>query len=173
MRLVDFLVLVLEAHAETLKRLAAFFGEEKLLEMLEASDDAEHELPALDLKLIPFAPVGTGLPAGGRSPYVELEGTVREFGLPAVLEFHLWAYPHYRAYIESDLDLASVITDGNRQAGVTMIDEAIREAREWVRRLPIPPAVSQPAEAAAGAPWIRFRASALKKMGLRPIGPVA
>jgi hypothetical protein len=172
-RLVDFLVLLLEGHAETLKRLAAFFGEDRFLEMLESSDADEPELPKLDDKLVPFEAIGNRLPAGARSPYVELEGAVREFGLPAVLEFHLWAYPYYRAFIESDLDLGSFLQEGNPEAGVALADEAIRQAKEWVRKLPIPPAVSLQAEAAAAVPWIRFRTSALRKMGLRPIGPVS
>lgn len=173
MRLVDFLVLMLEAQAETLKRLAAFFGEERLLEILETSEGDEAPLPMLDNKIIPFAPIGNRLPAGARSPYVELEGSVRELQLPEFLEFHLWAYPHYRAFIESDLDLGSTMTEGNPDAGVALVDEAIREAKAWVHKLPIPPVVSPQAEAAAAAPWIRFRAAALKKMGRRPIGPVA
>ena len=172
MRLVDFLILMLEAQAETLKRLAAFFGEERFFEMLESAEEDEVVLPTLDRKLIPFELIGTRLPAGARSPYVELEGTVREFHLPEVLEFHLWAYPHYRAFIESDYDLGSALSDGNQAAGVALVDEAIREAKSWVQKLHIPPAVSLQAEAAAAVPWIRFRTFALRKMGLRPMGAV-
>jgi hypothetical protein len=171
MRLIDFLVLMLEAQADTLKRLAAFFGEERLLEILETSENEERALPTLDTKIIPFALIGTRLPAGARSPYVELEGSVREFGLPEFLEFHLWAYPHYRAFIESDLDLGSTM-EGTTSA-VPMVDEAIREAKSWVQKLPIPPVISLQAEAAAAVPWVRFRSAALKKMGLRPIGSVS
>src|ERR1700746_1899856 len=123
MRLIDFLVLMLEAQAETLKRLAAFFGEERFLEMLENSEEDEPTIPKLDGKLIPFEPIGTRLPAGARSPYVELEGAVPEFHLPEVLQFHLWAYPHYRAFIESDFDLGSALTEGNQQAGIALVDE--------------------------------------------------
>jgi hypothetical protein len=173
MRLVDFLVLILEAHAETLKRLAALFGEERFLELLENADGENDPAPTLDCKLIPFAPIGTRLPAGARSPYVELEGAVHEMHLPAFLEFHLWAYPHYRAFVESDLDLGSTMTEGNPDTGRALVDEAIRQAHEWVRKLHIPPAISAQAEAAAQAPWIRFRTNTLRKMGFRPIGPVA
>ena len=170
MRLIDFLVLLLEAHADTLKRLAAFFGEEELLEMLESSESPEsgdEPGPELDLGQIPFETTGSRLPTGARSPYAELGGAVRELGLPATLEFHLWAYPYYRAFIESDLDLGSTCEGSEALAG--LIEQSITEAQKWVRKLPIPPSVAIAAETAAQLPWIRFRTSALKKLGLRPM----
>lgn len=169
MRLVDFLVLLLEAHSETLKRLAAFFGEERFLEMLESLEEQVN--PALSPAATCFSAINGSL-NGPRSPYQELEGAVREMALPEVLEFHLWAYPYYRAYIESDMDLGSALKGADEGAQIAIVDDAIRYAREWVHQLPIPPAISQQAEAAAGVPWIRFRTSTLKKMGMRPMGPV-
>jgi hypothetical protein len=180
MRLVEFLIYLLEAQAETLKRLAAFFGEDRLLEMLESADE-EKPLPALDRKLIPFESLSNHSSHAGtsRSPYVELEGAVREFGLPAVLEFHLWAYPYYRAFIESDLDLNSMLATEHGFGGLAGVDssahliaEAVAQAADWVKQLPIPPSVSVQAEAAAQLPWVRFRTQVLKRIGRRPMGAV-
>jgi hypothetical protein len=175
MRLVDFLVLLLEAHAETLKRLAALFGEDRFLEMLEntgADLDDEPAIPEIDSKDIPFSPTGSSGSSNMRSPYVALEGAVRDFDLPAVLEFHLWAYPFYRSIIESDLDLSSALTPDSVKNATSLVDRAIQEAKTWVHKLPIPPVMSAQAEAAAQVPWIRFRTTAFRKMGLRPMGAV-
>ncbi len=167
MRLVDFLILLLEAHGETLKRLAAFFGEERFFDMLENSDAGAR--PVLSANTLAFT--SSGIANSSRSPYLELEGAVRESGLPEILEFHLWAYPYYRAFIESGVDLAAPLKDGN--SGTALIEEAVTAAKEWIRLVPIPPVLSAQAETAASVPWIRFRSSAFKKMGLRPMGPVA
>jgi hypothetical protein len=166
MRLVDFLIYLLEAQAETLKRLAAFFGEERFLEMLENSGD-EIKIPTLDKNLIPFESPSNALTSG--STYRELEGAVREFKLPEFLEFHLWAYPYYRAFIESEMDLSSRLASN---ASAHLIDEALAQAKEWIKQLPIPPAISFQAEAAAQLPWIRFRTQVLKKVGIRPMGAI-
>lgn len=106
MRLADFLIALLEAHAETLKRLAALFGEDNLVQLLEmAGDDKAARPPEYEVHAQIFE-----LPSPSRpqtDPYTAIEGAVRELDLPAVLLFHLWTYPHYRAYIESPLDLDS------------------------------------------------------------------
>jgi hypothetical protein len=179
MRLVEFLTYLLEAQAETLKRLAAFFGEDVFLEMLENSGD-EIPIPTLDRKLVPFESLSDHSSLGSRSPYMELEGAVHEFGLPAVFEFHLWAYPYYRAFIESDLDLNSTIATTHGGFGglatvdssTQLIDEAVFQAKEWIKKLHIPPSIAVPAEAAAQLPWIRFRTQVLKRIGKRPMGAV-
>lgn len=180
MRLVDFLILLLEAHSESLKRLAALLGEDTLLELLENSENLNEGKVSDWLqnakdsgRLLPFTPIGAASTSGSRSPYIELEGSVREFQLPAVLEFHLWAYPHYRAFIESDLDLSSLVSEPTNESAAVLVDEAIRQALQWIRRLSLPPALSKQAEAAASLPWIRFRTSVLRKVGLKPVGPVA
>jgi hypothetical protein len=171
MRLVEFLILILEAHGQTLTRLAAILGEDVLLEMLESAgegDEATGKIPSTELELPELDP-----PQGGSGvPYAELEGSVREMKLPAVLEFHLWAYPHYRAFIESSLNLNARIRGSGSDQGIQLVDAAIAEAREWVRKLPLPPQISQQAERAAEIPWLRFRTLALKRIGKRPLGPV-
>jgi hypothetical protein len=178
MRLVEFLIQLLEAQAETLKRLAALLGEENLVLLLEMAGDEEsgkengepatapqHEIP------IPlFGPPQP--PFASRDPYTELEGAVREMDLPATLNFHLWAYPPYRAFIESPLDLNSRLPGPGGEAGAALVEEAMAQAEAWVRRLPISPLVYEQASRAAHVPWIKFRAAVLKRVGRRPLGPV-
>jgi hypothetical protein len=106
------------------------------------------------------------------SPYAEIEGAVREFKLPSPLEFHLWAYPHYRAFIESELDLDSRIPGAGHDVGLALVDEAVMKAEEWIRSLPIADEFRKQAESAAHVPWLRFRTQALKRIGKRPMGPV-
>ena len=180
MRLVDFLVLLLGAQAEALKRLAAFFGEEVLVAMLEDAGESFDDRRLAGLEPAKYASTSAGkiawtppqTPHTNANAYSELEGTVRELALPEVLEFHLWAYPHYRAFIESAIDLDARLPAGGGESGTFLIDEAVAAADAWTKELPIPPAVSAAAFKAAQVPWIRFRTEALKKMGRRPLGAV-
>ncbi len=179
MRLVDFLIALLEAHGQTLMRLAAFFGEEKIIEMIEEVGDSPsspESAPLLSIQQDWQAP--DRVTASG-SAYAELENAVHELKLPAMLEFYVWAYPHYRAFIESPLELTSKIqtrphgpgSSGN-DAGTILVEEALAQAQGWIRRLPISPSIAVQAERAAQVPWIRFRAEVLKRIGKRPLGPV-
>ena len=181
MRLVEFLMLLLEAHGESLLRLAAFFGEDELFEILENYGDRYSELTegvpekkarALIQKLELLPPIRSeaGL------AYQALEGTVQNLNLPPPLEFHLWAYPFYRAFVESELDLDSRIAASGpfhaADTGTILVEEAVAQAEAWIHHMPLPPQVSKPAERAAYVPWLRFRTNALKRIGKRPIGPV-
>ena len=170
LRLGEFLTLILLTHAQTLKRLAAFFGEEEFLQLLEKAGD--NEAP----RTHPFAlqpewfeshstPTGAG--------YAELEGAVLELNLPPVLEFHVWAYPFYRKLIESRFELSDVIRTRDPDAVKILVEEASLQARDWVRQLPIHPELSDQAERIALNPWIRFRAEALKKAGKHPVVSLA
>ncbi|MBY0470668.1 hypothetical protein K2X30_05820 [bacterium] len=173
MRLVDFLILLLSAHGQTLVRLAALLGEEELLEILEAAGEQEEPpLPTLSVlhKLGPLDPPENT--RSERSAYAELESTISELGLSEVLTFHVWAYPHYRAYIESPIDLNSRIHRGNNEAGLQLAEEAIFQAKEWVHNLPLPPEISKKAAKLVEQPWIRFRTEVLTRVGRRPLGPV-
>lgn len=172
MRLVDFLILMLEAHARTLQRLGALLGEDVLVELLEqAGENASEDeaCPALGARW--FSGASSGSPAAA---YAELESTVHEFKLPAMLEFHVWAYPHYRAFIESPLELGSRLATDARgpDATTALVDEAVEQARAWLKKLPIPLDIWRQAETAASVPWVRFRTEALKKAGKRPLGAV-
>lgn len=180
MRLVDFLVLLLRAQAETLKRLGAFFGEETLVTMLEDAGESFDDRRLAGLEPEKFARSSVASVAwiessashSGGNAYAELEGTMHELGLPEVLEFHLWAYPHYRAAIESAIDLNARLPAGGGETGMVLIEEAVAAAEAWTKMLAIPPAVAAAASKAASTPWIRFRTEAMKKMGRRPLGAV-
>ena len=180
MRLVEFLVYLLQAHGQTLGRLAAFFGEERFIEMLEEAGEELGEGQSGAMSPSKFAhasgaevrwldPSHSGTNANA---YTELEGAIRDMNLPSVLEFHLWAYPHYREFIESSLELNARIKGPGYESGAALVDEACQYAEAWVKRLHIPPTIAPQAERAAQIPWLRFRAEVLKRIGKRPLGPV-
>ena len=177
MRLVEYLIYLLEAQAQTLHRLAALLGEDELLEILENSGETfepkarsgVESPPSVFINPKSFDAPGPGATA---SPYQELEGAVHEFKLAAPLEFHLWAYSHYRAFIESAVDLNARIQGAGAEQGTALVEEAVAHAEEWIRHLHLPPAVSLQAERAAHVPWLRFRTTVLRRIGKRPMGPV-
>jgi hypothetical protein len=167
MRLVDFLIQLLGAQAKTLQRLAALFGEEALLEILEnAGEILEEKLPRPQISPQWFEPAPSKEKA---SPYQELEGAVKELNLSAVLEFHLWAYPFYRTLIESSIPLNSRIKNRGSHTGEHLVELALLQSQAWVKLLPLRPSVALRAERATSVPWLRFRAEALKQIGIRPI----
>jgi hypothetical protein len=167
MRLVDFLIHLLRTQSQTLQRLAALFGEEALLEILEnAGEILEEKLQSPSIPPRWFQPPSPGEKS---SAYQELEGSVHELNLSAVLEFHLWAYPFYRTLIESSYDLNSKIRNEGNNAGEELVELAVSQAQTWVKLLPLRPEVSRRAERAAAIPWLRFRSEVLKKIGVRPI----
>lgn len=174
MKFIDFITEILETQAKTLQRLAAFFGEEEFLEILEASGEmpsGEMTNRVLDFKLDPNwfeKPPASVTSTSYAQAYAQLEGTVHELGLPAVLEFHLWAYPFYRILIESSIDFKSPFRIAENKGVETLINEALAYAKLWVRNLPLHPELSAAAESAALLPWIRFHSEILKKIGKRP-----
>jgi len=177
-KLVEFLVSLLEAHAQALTRLAALMSEESLLEVLERAGEREDELESKALKSMPHWARG-GHPTGVAAAYAQLETAVRGFGLPQFLLFHLWTYPHYRALIENATDLNALIPEGPSGEGAQpsgmaslLIDESVEQARLWVRSLRLAPDLSARAEKAAEVPWLKFRAAMLAKLGKRRLGAV-
>jgi len=159
-----------------MQRLAALFGEEFFVPMLEVAGESplRRSIPSLPPEI--FEPEGA---APARSPYAELEGVVHELGLAPMLEFHLWAYPHYRSLIESDASLHSRfkrIADKSSPSGVpgtqALVEEAVAHAEAWLKLLPIPEEYRPRAESAAKVPWLRFRAEVLEKAGERRLGTV-
>src|SRR5437899_1226581 len=144
MRLAEFLVLLLEAHAETLRQLAALLGEDNLVALLEMAGDSEEPArrpgPPQDHELFgELDPTIFEKPsaASGPDPYQEIEGAVHGFQLPATLEFHLWAYPPYRWFIESPVGLDARIPGPGGDAGALLVERTVALAEGWVRGLPI------------------------------------
>ena len=170
MRLVDILISLLEAHAQTLQSLATLVGEERLLRLLEEAGELDQDYLTSPLpKPEWFDPPMSSSDAGS---YTELEGAVREFGLPEVLEFNLWAYPPYRSFVESDFPLESRVrmnSNKGEKREIEWIEEIVNSAQTWIRRLPLPSEISTQAERAAEIPWLRFRATVLKRIGKRPL----
>ena len=173
MRLVDFLIHILESHAQTLQRLAALFSEDIFFEMLEhsAEDDDKSAAPAPPGKGLRLWADGSHVRGVGAqaSAYSELEAAVKSWKLSPPLEFHLWAYPHYRTFIQSSLDLNSHIQEPDEKNADALIEEAVAAARAWARKLPVPPEYGQQMETAAQVPWLRFRTTVLKRIGKRPL----
>lgn len=163
MRLVDFLSLVLKAHGQSLSQLAALFGEAPLLEMLEGAGESPADA-GLEGRIAALPFTGGGDPGG--SPYAELEGAVQEIRLPAVLEFHLWAYPFYRAMIEGPHDLGSRIS---AEYAEPLIDEALSGYKRWLKKLEITPQARMAAEKETQAAWVRFQADVRKLIGKRKL----
>ncbi len=182
MKLAEFLMEVLQSHGQVLLRLAALLGEDELLELLEQAEELhpsdvsnvetekrwESETRA---RLVP-SPGDTA-----QSGFAMIQSTVHEMNLPSVLEFYVWAYPHYRAFMESGIDLSYRIpritsTGAPSESGVSLVDEAVAQAKDWFRKLPIHPSQAPAAERAAEIPWLRFRTEVLKRVGKRPLGPV-
>ncbi|MBL7716162.1 MAG: hypothetical protein JNL01_11925 [Bdellovibrionales bacterium] len=177
MRLVDFLIHVMVAHAQTLQRLAALFGEEALIELLEKAGDRQPESdPNLVLKWKDFFEEKVD---PGPSAYAEIENAVRDINLPAVFEFHLWSYPYYRAFIEGPIDLQARIIRSSQLGGnplhdrsMKLIEDATDAASQWIRSLELPSDLSKQAESVAQIPWLKFRADSLRRMGLRTLGAI-
>ncbi len=189
MRLAEFLSQILATHGEVLLRLAALLGEEELLELLEKAEELHPTDTAHDADdpqgLKEFARWETWLKErlvaspGESAPQAmaEIQSTVSSLDLPEVLEFYVWAYPAYRAYVETSLGLALRIpkqgpTGAPSESGLQLTEDAVARAKSWFRRLPLPPQIAATAERAAEVPWLRFRSEVLKRVGRRPLGPV-
>jgi len=183
MRFSEFLAEILTAHGQVLLRLAALLGEEPLLELIEKAEDLYPSDQAGDTEQsktwenwlrsrLAASPGDTAAQA-----MTEIQGAVTELNLPEVLEFYVWAYPPYRDYVETGVDLSMRIprqatTGAPSENGVQLTEDAIQKAKQWFRRLPIPSDVGLAAERAAEIPWLRFRSEVLKRVGRRPLGPV-
>ncbi len=175
MTVVEFLILLLTAQTHVLQRLAAFFGEDELLELLERANEAQETQAETNPKAT-FSPekswfIAAPLHLTKTSPYAELEGTVRELNLPAVLEFHLWAYPFYRTIIESPLDLKMTF-HSQRPGGEALVREALNQAKIWIHHLPVHPALAEQVRTLGMTPWLRFQNDVMKRLGARPLSSV-
>lgn len=180
MRLVDFLIHVMVAHAQTLQRLAALFGEEALVELLEKLGEKSPSAdPSAVLKWKEFFEDDPQGGKSGGSAYAEIESAVRDINLPAVFEFHLWSYPYYRSFIEGAIPLQSRIIRSSQLGGnplqdraMKLIEDATEAANTWIRSLELPSDLSKQAEAVAQIPWLKFRADSLRRIGLRTLGAI-
>lgn len=169
MRWVDFLVQVLKTQGRTLQRLSVLYGEDTLIEWMEAAGD-EMATPDLTFQiesswLLPAQPTQSTF-----SPLEALEQAARETELSAVLEFYLWTYPYYRTLVESPIDLrAEIQLKKNPEFIGHIVDEAVTQAKLWLEQLRLPVRIRDQAEKASLVLWVRFRSDALKLAGQRPM----
>ena len=176
MTLLEFLIQVLEAHAETLKRLDALFGEDTLVLVLERAGELEEvqaekgilSSPPVDPSCFEEVEPSYSFP---EDPYLEVETAVRAMKLSERLTFHLWAYRHYREWVESPADLWWRIPGPGGEAGLKLVDDTRARAEGWIKRLGLPEPLGTQAARAAHVPWLRFRTVVLKRIGRRPLGP--
>lgn len=158
MRLVEFLCLMLRAHGECLSILADHLGDGMLLQILERVEDEEIE-PASH----PTTPSVRRMP--DISSYELLEAAVQSANLPIEIQFYLWSYPHYRAFIESSMDLEAQISP-------YLVEEAMEQAKAWFSRIPFPEPLRSQLEREILGPWARFHHLALKEAGKTPLRAV-
>ena len=180
MRLVEFLKFLLAAHGDALKRLAALLGEDVLVSILEELPEDPRAIAPLSRRISSafYPPMDTSKPKEPgmertlvplSNPYQELEGAVRDLKMPAVLEFYIWAFPLYRSYIQSSLDLNARLPSPANEREMEVVEDAIQEARTWIRRLPIPPQLGLRVDQASKTAWLKFRSDVLKSLGSRPM----
>lgn len=179
LKLGEILALALESHGEVLKVLYTLFGEEVLIEVLERTDEVASERST-----------ETTLPPHLRKCFMEdrrvsdqlngppdwsalLEKRVVAIGLPAVLGFYIWAYPPYRMWIESDLDLNLILNqvdahDALPDSSQTLVaDDWVNRADSWLSAIGLPEKIHQQVHRAAHPIWIRFRSRLLSHIGAR------
>jgi len=172
-RIVDFLILLLSAHAQALDRLAQTFGEEVLLAILDRTaekTDEDPPFPPLDAKW--FRNQGIRGVGTQDQPYAEIQDAITAMKLLPGVEFHVWAYPYYRRFIESSLDLNAWIQQTSAEGdnpSLRLIDDAIAYAHSWARSFPVVPEYLHRIEHAVHFPWVRFRSQAMRRLGVRPM----
>jgi len=185
MRFVEFLIRMLSAHAETLQALSMLLGEDVLVGLLENFPDSDDikdifKEPSPE-QIAVFENLANPPPpphkperrlASPRSPYQELDWSVQELHLPALLSFYIWTYPPYRRWVESKIDLGACVTSKDSPELLGIIEQAAEDARHWTRQMPIPPQMAARVDAVVKKAWLKFRADMLKTVGQRPMQPV-
>lgn len=177
MKLIDFVILLLKAHAATLKSLSELFGDEILLELIERAADKEDRgdgakapLPALDFhpEWLTKALIPANAEAGAMS-YRQIKQEVDSFRLSPILEFYLWSYPFYRMLIESPLDLNSDFQGTRSQdAGGILVEKAMQAAELWMKDLAIPPELGAETQNKTREIWNEFQKIVLNKIRSQP-----
>jgi len=193
MRYIDLLILILQAHAQSLSRMASTLGDETLAEILDTS--AEHfeenpeKLTALmkplaDLipKLVPEESLSNRFQARraaslsasrkhANAEYSEIEGAVKDFHLGGLMEFHLWCFPLYRVFSESSIPL-TLVFERESPVMAELVATVMQTNEDWTRALSQSPAVAKELLKITSPAWVKFRASALKLLGQRPFTPL-
>ncbi len=169
----EFLVAMLKAQGDTLARLGEFWGETRALDLLEERDES-HDSDVYSARL--HAELSLAAKRALRADpatYAALQAVVMESGLSEPLAFHLWAYPAYRALMESNLPLSLPIAgpdepDGTQPLGVHLIEETVEWAKVWLDSLRLPIAMQPQVRITFDAVWLRFRNQILRGLGRNP-----
>jgi hypothetical protein len=167
----DLLALLLQTQAETLMRLGALFGEDTLLDMLENSDEPREDSPERAKPLLsqwtePSAI--RGVPDSGAA-YARISNAVSGRGIPEFFEFHVFAWPYYRVWVEGEIDFNRVI---RVDAAPVIAEAALAASRAFVDRLPMPDEYRPRARAAAEVPWVKFAGDVKARAGARRLSAV-
>lgn len=165
MRLVDYLIALLIAHAEVLTLLQEELGSRvELRALLETSHPKPPSPKDLGPESAPEVP-------SEESPYEELQTVISSLKLEPELEHYLWQYPHYRAFAESPLTLSHLLVPRHSTRGEVFVTEAIHYAKEWLEELSLSPEKLARIQNLSEPIWARFRTTVLRNLGLRTLGP--
>lgn len=195
MRYIDLLILILEAHAQALSRMAGTLGDETLAEVLDSSAEKFEDHPEtlatllqplreLLPRLAPEEALGkdrfqsrraASLSASRKhahAEYAEIEGAVKDFHLGGLMEFHLWCFPIYRLFAESSIPL-TLVFEKDAPVMAELIASILQCNEEWTRQLSQSPGVANELLKITNPAWVKFRASALRLLGQRPFSRIA
>jgi len=163
MLFVEFLIYLLKAHSKTLVLISQLLGEEQWLKILNSlpQQNKIEQKPILKLLQANQENKQNNVP----SPYKLLQEAVSNTQLSKELEIHLWSYPHYRAFIESSLDLGSPILTQKENTELVLIEEALSQAENWVHLLPVEEHLKLHIIQNSQPHWLRFRSEILNKTG--------
>ena len=170
MWLAEFLIAVLEAQGRALQQLSENFGEEVLVEILERAGERDPEIDSVPLTL-PNAKWLAQSASGGDPDtiaeiYRDLQMAVHKLKIHTRLEFHLWALPYYRLFIESSAWLDATPGGPEAQnAWKPLIEQAFEAGSNWPRTLGLSEPFLADSLRAVQSSWLRFRAEMLKKAG--------
>jgi len=168
MKLGEFLRELLLIHGEVLKNLSAVFGKTVLVEILEAAGEREDLIcvPYLDF----FESDNSDEEVGG-AYYESIQVGVESLKLPPELAFHCWAFPIYRAYVESELPLnANLKRDSDSE--IKLFELTNSQIEGWLRSLALPEKIHKSAAKAVFPTWLRLRTKILESSGQPVLKPV-
>lgn len=163
MKLIDFLILMLEAQAEVIRTLLRKMNEKETVELLEKyhSDLQEPQPPAFIEALNEANP----LSEEEELPFPDLDQAIRKFNFSFALEDQLISFPLYRAYLENCANLNGNIQLTTTQNGESLIEEALFHGHSYYLHLPIPRSYEREFKRDCEMAWLRFRTQTLKRMG--------
>lgn len=169
--------LILRAQGLFLHQMAEYLGPEVASQILEEAGESTDPdqphihvpgLPTLRSILSTQAPPDFE-PGDHGAVYLNIESTVRELNLPAMMEFYLWSYPAYRVLAEGSWPLPTPLHTWSRDLLQSVVEEIIQDHAEWLKSLHLPHKPLGTLSQAADPHWRAFRAQAFKDLGFSPL----